>query len=321
MKIARHNYRLRLILASLAIVVMLIAMFLTFHPDRPLWIRNEEFSVRTADGVTLSGTLSVPRWSEPIGAVVVVHGSGPLAREHLRGDVRSLVANGFAVVHYDKRGAGQSQGEYMPSASNPMTRIVDVLADDAVAMMTKLQTRFKDESIEYGFFGASQAGWIIPLAATRCSAQPSFMIIISGTPASTGVEGFYSQLTGDGTGDALQPDMNEVKRQTLAFDGDPGFDPMPFWAELNRPTLWLLGDADRSVPTFASLDILEKHIGSGHPEHHVIRYQNCGHDLRDIVTGEPSSIWPDILEWYRNRRESSLPSAGSELSGDQPGTL
>ncbi len=174
MKIATHNYRLRLVLVSLLIVMMLIAMLLTFHPDRPLWIRNEDFSVLTADGVALSGTLSVPRWSEPIGAVVVVHGSGPLAREHLRGDVRSLVANGFAVVHYDKRGAGRSQGEYMPSASNPMTRIVDVLADDAVAMMTKLQTRFSGQRVEFGFFGASQAGWIIPLAATRCPAQPRF---------------------------------------------------------------------------------------------------------------------------------------------------
>ncbi len=97
----------------------------------------------------------------------------------------------------------------------------------------------------------------------KMSGSASFLIIISGTPASTGVEGFYSQLTGDGTGDALQPDVNEVKRQTLAFDGDPGFDPMPLWAELNCPTLWLLGDADRSVPTFASVDILEKHIASG----------------------------------------------------------
>lgn len=284
-----------------SIVLALLAIIFVFYPSRPLWIKNEHISVLASDGASLSGTLSVPRWRKPIGAVVVVHGSGPLTREHVRGDVRSLVASGFAVLHYDKRGAGSSEGEYLPSSSHPMTRIVEVLADDAATMMTSLQQRFENDGIDFGFFGASQAGWIIPLAVTKCRARPSFLIIISGTPASTGLEGHYSNLTGDGTRAPQVHDSDELRRQTLAFDGEPGFDPMPVWESIRCPTLWLLGDADRSVPTFVSVDILEKHIRSGHPEHHVIRYANSGHDLRDIVTGEPADIWPTILKWYQNR--------------------
>lgn len=283
------------------VVLFLLAIVSGFHPSRPLWTKNEHYSMRASDGVVLSGTLSIPRWRRPIGAVVVVHGSGPLAREHVRGDVRSLVANGFAVLHYDKRGVGSSQGEYLPSSSNPMARVVDVLASDAATMMTFLQQRFEKDGIHFGFFGASQAGWIIPLAVTKCRVIPSFLIIISGTPASTGLEGHYSNLSGDGTSDPQVHDPNELISRTLAFEGEPGFDPMPLWESLDCATLWLLGDRDMSVPTFVSVDILEKHIRTGHPEHRVVRYSNAGHDLRDINTGQPVDIWPTILEWYQHR--------------------
>ncbi len=202
-------------------LALLLAIFLSFHPSRPLWIKNEYFTVEASDGVLLSGTLSIPRWKRPIGSVVVVHGSGPLTREHVRGDVRSLVANGFAVMHYDKRGAGHSQGEYMPTSSNPMARVIDVLAGDAATMMAFLQRRFEKEGIEAGFFGASQAGWIIPLAVTKCPLPPSFLIIISGTPACTGIEGHYSNLTGDGVSAPQVDDHDELIRRTLAYEGDP----------------------------------------------------------------------------------------------------
>lgn len=282
-------------------VLLLLIIISIFHPSRPLWIKNEDLTVRASDGVLLSGTLSIPRWHKPIGAVVVVHGSGPLTRDHVRGDVRSLVANGFAVLHYDKRGTGRSQGEYIPSSSTPMPRIIDVLAGDAETMMTFLHQRFQKDDIDLGFFGASQAGWIIPLAVTKCRGIPSFLIIISGTPASTGLEGHYSNLTGDGTRDPQELDPNELMRRTLAFEGEPGFEPMPLWESLDCATLWLLGDRDVSVPTFVSVDLLEKHIRKGHPEHRVIRFSNAGHDLRDVDTGQPVDIWPTILDWYHHR--------------------
>lgn len=291
----------KLVCAGLLLVLPLLGFVLVFHPDRPLWMINEPFSVAASDGVLLSGTLSRPRWRKPIGAVVVVHGSGPLTRGHVRGDVRALVAQGFAVVHYDKRGAGDSQGEYMPSSSHSMSRIVAILADDAVAMMTSLQKRFEHHALACGFFGASQAGWIIPLAISQCRARPTFAVIISGTPASTGLEGYYSLLSGDGTSAPQVQDPNELVRRTRAFDGDPGFDPLPLWEALDCPTLWLLGDADRSVPTFVSVDILEKLRRAGHAEHTIVRYAKGGHDLRDVETGQAADIWPTLGEWYRTR--------------------
>lgn len=293
------NRRYR-ILIVLAVATLLVGVFLVFHPQRPLWMKHEELRVMTSDGIVLAGTLSMPRWTDPVGGIVVVHGSGRLAREHIRGDVRSLVAMGFAVVHYDKRGVGASQGEYMPSASTPMEVLIDRLASDASMMMGALREKMAQYDLNCGFFGASQAGWIIPLAATKSRTIPEFLIILSGTTASTGMEGYYSQLTGDGNGPPTVQDAEEVRRLTLGYDGPPGFDPMPVWAGLRSPTLWLLGDSDASVPTFATVRILEEHVRGGHSEHSIVRYPNAGHDLRDVGTGKPMEIWPRIWEWYRD---------------------
>jgi len=262
---------------------------------------NSEVRIAAPDGVVLAGTLSAPRWQRIRGAVAVVHGSGPLTRSELRGDVRSLVGMGFAVLHYDKRGTGSSGGRYQPSAAIPMTRLVDILADDAAAALAELRRRVKAQGVRTGFFGASQAGWIIPLASVRCVPRPDFHVILSGAAVSTGMEGYYSQLSGDGSGPARVADRGELERRTLAFAGDAGFDPLPLWDSLRTPTLWLLGERDQSVPTFASLPVLKGLAARGHAEHCVVVYPRAGHDLRDAETGEPVGIWETLRAWWDER--------------------
>ena len=86
--------------------------FLAFHPSRPLYLQNRAIEIAADDGALLRGTLSLPRWSRrPVPGIVLVHGSGPLTREHLRGDARRLARLGFAVLAYDKRGVGHSGPE------------------------------------------------------------------------------------------------------------------------------------------------------------------------------------------------------------------
>ncbi len=92
------------------------AVVLVFHPSRPLYMRHKFVDVVSGDGSVLSGTLSLPRWNHrPVPAVVMVHGSGRLTREHLLGDVRRLVWEGIGVLAYDKRGVGASGGAYPPA--------------------------------------------------------------------------------------------------------------------------------------------------------------------------------------------------------------
>ncbi len=286
---------------GLVATALLGSFLLMFHPDRPLRMKNTDLVVVASDGTTLSATLSWPRGKPLIGAVVLVHGSGPLTRQHVRGDMRSLVDLGFAVLHYDKRGAGASGGTYMPSSRTPAVELMNVLAGDAATVMDSLRARQEVAGVPCGFFGASQAGWIIPLAAMRTTTKPDFQILLSAPAVSTGIEGYYSGLTGDGSGPASITDQATLEQTTLSYSGDPGFDPYSLWAASHIRTLWLLGDRDVSVPTFATVRVLDTLMKAGHQEHTVVRFPNAGHDLRDAESGAPVTLWNSVATWYRGQ--------------------
>lgn len=282
------------LLAALAVA----AIAVVFHPARPLYMRQRAVAVTVDDGVTLRGTISKPRWRrEPVPGVVLVHGSGPLAREHLVGDTRRLVRLGFAVLAYDKRGAGASSGVYLRSSEHPADVLLRRLAADAAAMFDTLAADPDVDTTGLGFFGASQAGWIIPLAAELTRARPRFHVILSGNAVSTGVEQYYSDLTGDGMRPPQVADRADLERRVLSFSGPPGFDPAPVLLASRVLTLWLFGDRDESGPTFASIRVLDAIRATGNDGHTVIRYPNANHALRDISTGEPVPLWDDMITW------------------------
>jgi pimeloyl-ACP methyl ester carboxylesterase len=284
-----------------ASVAVLAVGVLTFHPSRPLYMRHRSLEVMAPDGVVLSATLSWPRWSRgPVPGFVMVHGSGRLAREHLRGDTRRLVRRGFGVLAYDKRGVGRSGGEYPSSLAGDADSTLRLLAGDAAAAFRRMVEEPGIDASRSGFFGGSQAGWIIPLAAEMLEPKPSFHVILSGPAVSTGVEQFYSDMTGDGNRPPAVADPKEIEARLERFDGEPGYDPLPALAATEVPTLWLLGDRDQSVPTLASARVLASLSSNGTGRHVVIRYPEAGHDLRDVHSGDPVPIWDDMRSWLRD---------------------
>ena len=263
-------------------------------------MRHEPLDVVSTDGTRLAATLSLPRWArQPLPAVVIVHGSGPLSRANLFGDVRRFVWEGFAVLAYDKRGVGASQGVYPRGWGADAESVLRLLAQDAASALDRTRREPSVDSSRVGFFGASQAGWIIPLASARLHPPPRFHVVLSGPAVSTGVEELYSALTGDGRRPPQLTDSVEIEKRVTSFSGPPGFDPVPVLAGMKVPTLWLLGERDESVPTFATVRAIDALRGAGDKSHTVIVYPDADHGLRSVVSGKSAPLWTDTLAWLQ----------------------
>ena len=148
-------------------------------PPYPYTVKDVTFA-DAKGGVTLAGTLTIPTGSGPFPAVVLVAGSGPNGRdEDVFGHKIFLVLadyltrQGLAVLRYDKRGIGQSTGNYTLATSTDFT-------DDALAGVQYLKTTPRIRHGLIGLIGHSEGGLIAPLAATR-SRDVAFIVLLAGT--------------------------------------------------------------------------------------------------------------------------------------------
>ena len=280
-----------------AAVCLVLGLLLLFHPSRPLLIRHVDMPVTVPlDGIRLAGTLSLPRWrSAPHPAVVIVHGSGRSVRSDMLTDVRRFIGKGFAVYTYDKRGVGESGGVFAePSSQN--SGVLRELAHHARAVYDAVCQRPEIDSTRVGFFGVSQAGWIIPLTTTLPTSSPSpkFAILLSGPAISTGIEERYSALTLDGRNPEAMSQMPRIRAEVDAYTGPAGYEPRSVLQRFRTPSLWILGERDLSVPTWATVRVLRELTDQFQLPITVVTYPDVGHDLRHF-DGEPNPrVWADI---------------------------
>ncbi len=237
----------------------------------------------TNGDVRLSYRLDVPERSGRVGAVVFGHGSGEQTKDSCRFLADGFLSRGLATLCFDKRGVGQSSGTFVFVGAKDSIAVFDDLASDIAAGVAFLRTRSEIDPARIGLAGVSQAGWIVPIAAART--QPAFMLLLVGPAVSVGIEGFYSRIVEQGSAP-----VEEGYRQLPSFNGFHGFDPKPVLESLSVPGLWLLGGEDRSIPTPASVAILDQLITTGKPYTHVV-FPGFGHNL----SGAP--IWPEIDKW------------------------
>jgi pimeloyl-ACP methyl ester carboxylesterase len=237
----------------------------------------------TNGDVRLSYRLDVPERSGRVGAVVFGHGSGEQTKDSCRFLADGFLSRGLATLCFDKRGVGQSSGTFVFVGAKDSIAVFDDLASDIAAGVAFLRTRSEIDPARIGLAGVSQAGWIVPIAAART--QPAFMLLLVGPAVSVGIEGFYSRIVEQGSAP-----VEEGYRQLPSFNGFHGFDPKPVLESLSVPGLWLLGGEDRSIPTPASVAILDQLITTGKPYTHVV-FAGFGHNL----SGAP--IWPEIDKW------------------------
>jgi pimeloyl-ACP methyl ester carboxylesterase len=182
---------------------------LTWQRDgaAPRTARRVEIETRedvrfTNRDVQLAGTLIAPSTGSRHPAIVLVHGSGAENRAYMLPWARFLIRHGVAVLGYDKRGVGESTGDW-----NAAT--YEDLAGDVGAAVEYLKTRHDIDAAQIGLLGISQAGWIMPLAAVR-SQDVAFLISISGagvTPAETTIDQARNEMTMTGMPAAVVADI------------------------------------------------------------------------------------------------------------------
>lgn len=206
-------------------------------------------------GAMLAGSLFLPEGVGPFPTVIWVHGSGP--RERLAYGalhVEDFIRRGIAVYSYDKRGVGESGGACCPVH-------FDLLARDVLANVEALRALSAVDAERIGLLGVSQAGWVVPIAASR-DPRLAFAIVLSGPAVSVGEESLFSSLTRDtrcGEGGLPPADADAMVREV----GPSGFDPGPYLEQMIQPSLWVYGLSDIHQPSERSVAALERLRGTG----------------------------------------------------------
>jgi hypothetical protein len=170
---------------------------------------------------TLVGYLSKPASDNRYPVVIILHSASagnhdaPLYN-HLK---KALNEIGVAVFSYDRRGYGQSKGDFATAGFSD-------LANDAIAAADLLRKRNDIIRDKVGLFGVSQGGWIAPLAS-QMDATINFLILVSScgtTPArqmayttrtTMGINGYNDSIVEEGA--SLRHVMDEYYRGRLSL--------------------------------------------------------------------------------------------------------
>jgi len=255
--------------------------------------------VQFANGVTrLAGTLISPVTGGKHPAIILVHGSGAENRDYMVPWTRFLIRRGMAVLGYDKRGVGESSGDWNLAS-------FDDLAGDSLAAFEYLKRRGDIDAAHIGLMGISQAGWIMPLAAVRAK-DIAFLVSISGAgvpAAETTIDQARNEMTMIGmpaqTVDeiiGLMKLQNDYARSGKGWDeyaaarqkivakmgpapktipgtqDDPYwqfirrtyfYDPVPTLRQLQTPTLALWGELDNNILAAKNMAAWEAALKAG----------------------------------------------------------
>ena len=259
---------------ALVFAVVVILNQNASHAQEVLPVHTEEVTF-ISQGARLSGTLYTPKVYHA--AVVLVHGSGQEPR--MQEFAALLAASGCAVLTYDKRGVGASEGVYAGpevGTNNIDSANLHLLAQDARAAVNLLKQKLP--SLPIGLLGFSQAGWIIPLAATD-NPLVEFMVLFSG-PTVTTLEQLRFQFYTAGRTDFWEHHTEADAREHLQNDPDrfqfAPTDPKESLAALTIPGLWLFGGKDIQIPANLCIEDLQALKAQGKPYDYAL-FPELGH--------------------------------------------
>lgn len=275
-------------------------------------------------GITLAGTLTHPVEGGPFPTVILIHGSGRLERDVVVARHRiflvladDLTRRGFAVLRYDKRGLGESTGDYDAHTSNE-------LADDVVAAFDFLRERAVVDPDRIGVVGLSEGGLLGPavgnavpelafVVALGGPALPGEQVLLLQNDAIAAAEGAtpaerealrvfstrFNQFVRAGEsraqlGQRIRDLLAELALPRVFRERVPAvtevatspwyrffidYDPAPALVALQQPILFFIGGKDLQVLAGPNLSAAQAAL-SGHPDATVISFPEINHALQ-----------------------------------------
>jgi pimeloyl-ACP methyl ester carboxylesterase len=185
--------------------------------------------ISSRDGLAYSLWLPAARAAGTRGGVVILHGAGSCKESH-HDYARVVLAAGFAVIAFDQRGHGNSEGAMD-------ARVLD----DTAAMADLLRERAGDRDLPIALRGSSMGGYLALAAATPARAAA----IVAICPASA--EGLRRGLTAgrfefEADVEALDPLLADHDLESTV-------------AALGQPILLLHAEGDEQVPVQHSREL------------------------------------------------------------------
>lgn len=182
-------------------------------------LKSEEFYFDSGD-LRLRGKLTLPQGQGPFPVAIMMHGSEDYSAVDFYHLPYMLAAHGIAGFKFDKRGTGQSEGEY--------TQHFPTLAGDVVAAIDHLKQQYDIDPNRINLVGFSQAGWIEPLVAKQTIIKS--YVVAYGCAVSVKREdrwGYVKRLMDKGFGEkeiALADQMNKELDILIEKDNDQAWD-------------------------------------------------------------------------------------------------
>ncbi len=128
---------------------------------------TEKISVKS-NGVNLSAEIYKPFANRLHPAIVLLHGSTTNLKKQYSFYADFFAKMGFEVLIFDKRGNGESTGNYS-------TASYDDLVDDAISCLKVLKNSKTIDTTKIGFWGFSQGAMLLPYIMTKTNI-PTFLI-------------------------------------------------------------------------------------------------------------------------------------------------
>jgi len=272
---------------KICFVIVIVTLFaLGCSGDSALGPGGQQDGFVTNGDIKIRYKLDLPEGDGPFPAVVYGPGSGNISadfRMHVA-QTKELLELGFAVMRYDKRGTGESDGEVvgLSLANSPET--IPLLAADMDAVLQQLLQTPEIDTDRVGLYGVSQATWYMPLVA-ESAAEIGFMIVLTGGVMPVGLNIRYEILSlHEGRG------VEESQQLLEGYSGELGFDPRPSLRALEIPMLYLLGEQDPNGPLRVNRDEIEL-LKDQRKDITLVTYANGVHALDGI------DFWPDVEQW------------------------